>query len=132
MNELNNSKYRIYSSKEHELFSDITNDFVRNNFKNIKMNSLSKRSALSNNNNITFFNWESRWAVDWNISVSLLVSVIFGDVMEIVTSDNNRSLHFSWDYYSLQDLSSDRDIRSEWAFFVNVSRFDSLLGSLET
>jgi hypothetical protein len=64
--------------------------------------------------------------------VSLLVSVIFGDVMEIVTSDNNRSLHFSWDYYSLQDLSSDRDIRSEWAFFVNVSRFDSLLGSLET
>jgi hypothetical protein len=56
MNDLNNSKYRIYSSKEHELFSDITNDFVRDDFKNIKMNSLGKRSALSNNNNITFFN----------------------------------------------------------------------------
>ena len=132
MNELNNSKYRIYSSKEHELFSDITNDFVRDDFKNIKMNSLGKRSALSNNNNITFFNWESRWTVDWNISMSLFISVVFGNVMEIVTSDDNSSLHFSWNYYSFQDLSSDRDIRCKRAFFINVFGFYSFFRSLET
>ena len=74
-------KYILQASEEHELFSNITDNFVRDDLKNIKMNSLGEWSALANDDDVTFFNWEGRWAVDWDISVSLLVSVVFWDIV---------------------------------------------------
>ena len=49
-------KYILQASEEHELFSNITDNFVRDDLKNIKMNSLGEGSALSNDNDVTFFN----------------------------------------------------------------------------
>ncbi len=125
-------KYILQASEEHELFSNITDNFVRDNLKNIKMNSLGEWSALPDNNDVTFFNWESWWAVDWDISVSLLISVVFWDIMEIVTSDNNGSLHFSRNNNALKDLTSNGYIGSEWTFLIDISWLNGFLGSFES
>ena len=45
-------------SEEHELFSDITNDFVRDNFQDVETDSLAKWSAFTNDNDVTFLNSE--------------------------------------------------------------------------
>ena len=47
-------------SEEHELLSDITDDFVGDDFKDIEVNGFGERSALSNDNNISFLDCESR------------------------------------------------------------------------
>ena len=114
------------------MFSDITNDFVRNNFENIKMNCFAKRSAFTNDNNVSFFNCESWRAVDWNISVSFFVSIVFWYIMKIISSDDNSSLHFCWNTDSFKDFSSDWNVTSEWAFFINIGRFNSLFRSSES
>ena len=70
--------------------------------------------------------------MDWNVSVSLFVSVVLGDVMKIISSHDDGSLHLGWDADTLQDSSSDRNVAGEWAFFINVSRFDGLFRSSES
>ena len=45
--------------------------------------------------------------MSWDISMSLFISVVFGDIVEIITSDDNSSLHLGGDDNSLEDLSSD-------------------------
>lgn len=40
--------------------------------------------------------------------------------MQVVSSDNNRSLHLGGDDAPLQNSPTDRDISSEWALFVDV------------
>ena len=41
-----------------------------------------------------------------DISVSLFVSIVFGDVVEIISSDDDCSLHFSGNADTLEDSSS--------------------------
>ena len=121
----------LYRSEQHELFSDITNDLIGDNFKHIEMYGLGEGSALSNDNDVSFFHWESRWAVYWIVSVSFLVSVVLGDIVEIVSSDHNSPLHLCWNYNSLQNLSSDWDVAGEWTFLINILGFDCLFRCFE-
>ena len=125
-------KYIFTESEKHELLSNVTNDFVWDDFQDVETNSLAKRSAFTNDNNISFFDWESWWAVNWNVSVSLFVSVVFWNVVKIISSDDNGSLHFGWDADTLEDFSSDWYVAGEWTFFINVSRFDGFLWSSES
>lgn len=46
------------------------------------------------------------------------VHTVFGDVMEIVPSDDDRAIHFGRNDLASQDATTDRDITSEGAFFV--------------
>ena len=64
--------------------------------------------------------------------MSLLISVVFGDIVEIVTSDHNGSLHLGGDDDTLEDLASDGNTAGEGAFFVYVFGFDGFLGSFES
>lgn len=114
------------------MFSDITNDFVRDNFKNIKMNSFTKRSAFTDNNNVSFFNWESWRAVYWDISVSFFISIVFWYIMKIISSYDNGSLHFCWNTDSFKDFSSNWNVTCEGAFFVNIGWFNSFFRSSES
>ena len=95
------------------------------------MNGLGEWSALADDYDVSFFHWESRWTVYWDVSMSLLVSVIFRHIVKIVTSDNNGSLHFCGNTDSFQDLASDGDIRGEGAFPIDEFWFDGLFGCLE-
>ena len=68
----------------------------------------------------------------WDVSMSLLITIVFGDIVEIVASDNNGPLHLCGDDDTLEDLSPDANIAGEGAFFVDVFRFDGFLRSFES
>ena len=118
-------------SEEHELFSDITDDLVGDDFQNVETDGLAERSAFTDNNDVTFLDSESWWAVDWDVSVSFFVSIVFGNVMKVISSDDDGSLHFGWDADTLEDSSSDGDVAGEGAFLINVGGFDGFLGGSE-
>ena len=65
---------------------------------NIESNSLGEWSALSDSDNITSGETEGWGAVSSNGIMALLKSVVFLDVMEIVTTNYNGVLHFSGDH----------------------------------
>ena len=119
-------------SEKHELFPNVTNNFIWNHFKNVEMDGFGKCLALPDDYNISFLNRETGRAMDWNISMSLLVSVIFGHIVQIVPSHDNGSLHFSRDHYSLENLASDRYIARERTFFIYIVAVNGLLGSPES
>ena len=96
------------------------------------MNSLGEGSALTNHCDISFFNSESRGAVYRDIPMSLFISVVFRNIVEIISSHNNSSLHFVWDDDALENLTSDRNVRGEGTFFINVSWFNSFLWGSDT
>ena len=66
-----------------------------------------------------------------DVSVSLLVSVVFGNVVKVISSDDDGSGHFGGDDDSLKDLSTNADVAGEGTFLIDVVSFDGLLGSLE-
>ena len=51
-------------SEEHELFSDVTDNNVWDDFQYVEANGLAKRSALTNNDDISFLDVEGWRAVD--------------------------------------------------------------------
>ena len=67
----------------------------------------------------------------WDISMSLLVPVVFGDVVEIVTAHDDGALHLGGDDDALEDLAADGDVAGEGAFLIDVVGLDGLLGGLE-
>ena len=64
--------------------------------------------------------------------MSLLESFEFSNVVQVVSSDNDGSVHFVGDHQSFVQLSSDGGEASEWAFVVNVVSFLGFLGDLES
>ena len=123
-------KYRP-QSKEHKLLSYVSDNFMGGYLQDIKMNSFCQRSALSNQDNVSFLNRESGGNMGWDVSVSFLISVVFRDIVKIISTHYNCTLHLGWNDNSLKDLSSDGDSWSEGAFLVNVVWFNSLFGSSE-
>jgi hypothetical protein len=69
--------------------------------------------------------------VNRDVSVSFFVSVVLGDVVKIISSDDDGSLHFGGDANAFQDSASDGDVAGEGAFLIDVSGFDGLFGSSE-
>jgi hypothetical protein len=81
-------------------------------------NRLAQRPALSNGNLITLLNTESRGDMSRYILVALLVTVVLGDVVEVVSPDNEGPVHLSGDDGTGQDTATDGDETSERAFLV--------------
>ena len=65
------------------------------------------------------------------VSVPLLVPVVFGDVVKVVPPDDDGPVHFGGNDDALEDLASDGDVAGEGAFLIDVVAFDGLLGGLE-
>ena len=63
--------------------------------------------------------------------MSFFVSIVFRNVMKVISSDDNGSLHFGRDADTLEDSSSDGDVAGEGAFLINVGGFDGFLGGSE-
>ena len=98
----------------------------------VESNGLGQRSALANNDNIALLHTESWGDVGGNVLVSLLVSVVFRHKVEVVSSDNDGSVHFGGHNSTGHDLTSDGDVTDPWALLVNVRTLNGLLGGLET
>lgn len=58
--------------------------------------------------------------------MSLLKSVVFTDIMEVISADNNGPLHLHLLDNSSKDTSSDRYVASEGALLVDVGTLDGL------
>jgi hypothetical protein len=104
---------------------------VGGDFKDVEVNGFGEGSAFSDEDDITFFDCESRGNMSWDVSVSFLVSVVFRNIVKVITADNNSALHLGGNNDSLQDFASNRNFRGEGTFFVNIVRLNSLLGSFE-
>jgi hypothetical protein len=83
-------------SEHAELFLNVTLNSLLLDSENVESNGLGDWSALSDGHDVT----NSKSGEDWRgVSVegmmSLFESVVLLDVMQIVSSNNNRSLHFS-------------------------------------
>ena len=115
------------------MLSDISDNSVLFDTEDIEMNSLGKRSAFSNGDNISLLDSEAWRAVSNDVSMSLLISVILLNIVEIVSSNNDSVFHLvGRDGHGSKDLSSDVDISSEWTFLVNVVSLNSFFGSFES
>ena len=121
----------VSRSEKHKLFPDVTDNFVRGNLEEVEANSLAEGSAFSNQSNVTDLNVEGGRTVDGDVFVSFFISVVFGDIVKVISSDDDGSLHFVADDDSLENLASDGDSAGEGAFLIDVVSLDSLLGSFE-
>lgn len=98
----------------------------------VESNSLGDWSTLADGNDVTNFNTESWGDVDWNVLVSLFVSVVLWNVVQVVSSDDDGTVHLGGDNDTSQNLTTDRNQTSEWTLLVNVRTLDSGLWGLET
>ena len=67
-----------------------------------------------------------------DIAMPFLVTIVFWNVMKIISSDNNGSLHLGRDNNSLENLASDGDTTSEGTLLIDIVRLNGLLGSTES
>jgi hypothetical protein len=80
--------------------------------------SLAQRPALANGNLITLLHTESRGHVGGKVLVTLLVTVVLGDEVEVLAADDDRSVHLGRDDSAGQDTATDRDVTGEGALLV--------------
>lgn len=55
-----------------------------------------------------------------HVLVAFLETAVFANVVQIVTTDGNRTLHLQFLHNSIQDTTANANIAGEWAFLVNV------------
>jgi hypothetical protein len=63
--------------------------------------------------------------------VALLITVVLGDKVEVLATDDDGALHLGRDDLSGEDTTTDRDIAGEGALLVDVVTLNGLLGGLE-
>jgi hypothetical protein len=80
--------------------------------------SLAQRTALANGNLVTLLNTEGGGDVSGQVLVSLLVTVVLGDVVEVLAADDQSTVHLGGDDGTGQDTATDRDSTSEGALLV--------------
>jgi hypothetical protein len=102
------------------------------NLQDVESNGLGDWSTLTDDNNITFLDTEGWGDVSGNVLVSLFVSVIFWNIVQVFSSDDDGSVHLGGNNSTSQDLTSDRDVTDEWTLLVNVRTFNSGGWGLET
>jgi hypothetical protein len=82
-------------SEKHELLFNVAFDFLGLNSEHVESDSLGEGSALAYSHDVTLGDeGECGGAVHSEVVVSLLESVILLNIMEIISSNNDRSLHF--------------------------------------
>lgn len=102
----------------------------RSDLQHVESDGLRQGTALADGDDVAFLHSESGRDVGGNVLVSLFVSVVLGDVVQVVSSDDDGSVHLGRDHGTRQDLTSDRDFTDEGALLVDVRTVDGGLGGL--
>jgi len=97
----------------------------------IETDRLAERAALSNRHDVSFLDGKCRRAVNGDILVPLLETTVLGDVVKVIPSNDDGTLHLGAQHQTLEDTSTDRYIAREGAFLVNVGRFQCGGGGLD-
>ena len=120
-------------SEHDEGLSNVTFNSFLFNTNYIETNSLWERSALADSDNISNTSTcESWWQVSWEIVMTFLESVVLLNVMKIISTKDHSTSHLIGKYDTFENTSTNRNIRGERAFVINVWCCDGSLGSLET
>ena len=87
--------YELPLCSEHdESLSNVTFYSLLLNSDDVESHGLGERSALSNSNDISDLGSSEAWgAMSWQVVMSLLESVVLFDVMEVVSSEDDSSVH---------------------------------------
>lgn len=64
--------------------------------------------------------------------MTLLVSVVFWNIVQIISSDDNSTVHLGGHNSTGQDSTSDGNQSGEWTLLVDVRTLDSGLWGLES
>lgn len=105
---------------------------VGGNLQDVESNGLGDWSTLTNGNDVTDLNTESWGNVNWDVLVSLLVSVVLWNVVQVVSSDDDGTVHLGGDNDTSQNLTTNGNQTGERTLLVNVGAVDSGLWGLET
>ena len=112
---------------------EVSCDLLALNSEDVEPDGLGKRSALADSDDVSCLNSAECWgAVGLEGGVSLLESLELSDVVQVVSSDGDGSMHLGGQDETLVDLSSDGWQTSEWALVVNVISLNGFLWSFET
>ncbi len=130
---LHSSFKELASRSEHdEGLSHIADDVLLLDSDDIEPDGLGKRSALSNGNNIADLGSGEGWGeMSWEVVMSLLESVVLLDVVKVISSESDGSVHFVGEDDTLEDSASDGHVRGEWALVINVVSLDGGSWGLE-
>jgi len=92
---------------------------------------LGEGTALADNDLITDLGLEARGAVDGEVLVALLVTLVLLHVVEVVAADDDRARVLGRVNDATHQAAADRDVASERAILVDVLAVDRSLGGLE-
>jgi hypothetical protein len=95
-----------------------SNSWAFFSFLGFKTYSLGEGTALANGNPVTLLNTESGGDVSSEVLVALLVTVVLGDVVEVLAADDDGTVHLGGDNTAGQDTATDGDETSEGALLV--------------
>lgn len=99
---------------------------------NIELDSLGQRTALTNGHNITILDFEAGAAMSMNVLVTLLVTLVLGNVVEVIPTHDNGAIHLGRDDKSLEDLTTNGDITSERTLLVDVGSLNGSIRGFDT
>lgn len=98
----------------------------------VEADSLAEGSALANGDLVTLLNTESGGDVSGNVLVSLLVTRVLGNKVQVLSSDDDGAVHLGGNDGTGQDTATDRDEAGERALLVDVAALNGGLGGSET
>jgi hypothetical protein len=79
---------------------------------------LAQGPALPNGDGVALLNTEGRTDVRSQVGVSLLISGVFRNEVEVFSADDQGSVHLRRDDGSGEDTAPNRHHTSEWAFLI--------------
>jgi len=124
----------FWSCSEHdEGLSDVALHKLLLDSEHVEPNGLAEWSALTYGDDVADLRSCEGWAqVCWQVVMSLLKSVVLFDVMKVISSQNDSSLHLVRQHDTLEDSSSDTHVRGEWTLLINVFTILGIKWGLET
>lgn len=125
--------FNVLSLEFAKLFTSTSTSTLLLNLQHIESDSLAQRSALTDSDNVSLLNSnKTRGAVGSQVGVSLFITVVLFDKVQVLSSNDNSSFHLGRLNDTRENATTDADVSGERALFVNISSFDSFLGCLES
>jgi len=104
---------------------------ARLHVQHVEAHGLGQGAALADGDDITLLHAEGGAEVSRQGAVSLLKTAVLGDVVQVVTADDQGAVHLGGHNHALENAAADGDVASEGALLVNVGSLDGLLRGLE-
>lgn len=101
------NKYETKRLETTELLGGLLGRLVLGDLEDVETNSLGERSALADGDSVTDLDTESGRNVGGNVLVALLVSRVLGDVVKVLSANDDGTSHLGGDNLAGQDTAAD-------------------------